>query len=86
LPRFDVHVVPRSSRAGPQGRHDGAPRLRVTAPPAGGAANAEAERLLTDLVGARVTLVGGAKSRRKTFDVNLEQNLLDARLTDAFGG
>ena len=78
-------MVPRAKRAGPYGRHGGLPRLRVSSPASDGLANAEAERLLTYIVGARVHLVGGARSRRKRFDVELAADELERRLTDAFG-
>jgi uncharacterized protein YggU (UPF0235/DUF167 family) len=81
---FEVHVVPHAKRAGPYGWHGGLPRLRVSSPASDGLANAEAERLLSDLVGARVRLTGGARSRRKRFDVELEAAELDRRLRVAF--
>jgi uncharacterized protein YggU (UPF0235/DUF167 family) len=76
--------VPRASNAGAAGRHDGIPRLRVKSPPADGRANAEAEKLLSKILGVRVALVGGASSRRKTFEVNLSPAALRARLDEAF--
>ena len=85
MARFEVHVVPHAKRAGPYGRHGGLPRLRVSSPASDGLANEEAERLLTALVGVRVHLVGGARSRRKRFDVELSDDELERRLTDAFG-
>jgi len=83
--RFVVHVVPRSSRPGPDGTHDGLPRLRVKAAPTDGKANAEAERALSAIFGTRVTLVGGASSRRNTFEVQLDDAELTLRLREAFG-
>ena len=85
MARITCHVVPRSSRAGPDGRHDGIPRLRLVSPPADGKANAEAERLLTDLLGAKATLVTGATSRRKTFEIALDEAEVARRVHDAFG-
>jgi uncharacterized protein len=82
---FDVYVVPRSSRPGPDGRHDGLPRLRVNAPPADGKANAEVERRLRDLLGAAVSVVRGGTARVKTCSVELDAEVLAARLTDVFG-
>ncbi len=38
---FSVKVVPRASRSGIVGEHDGALRVRISAPPVDGAANAE---------------------------------------------
>jgi uncharacterized protein YggU (UPF0235/DUF167 family) len=85
MARFEVHVVPRAKGAGPYGWHGGLPRLRVSSPATDGLANAEAERLLSGLIGTRVQLVGGARSRRKRFDVDLEADVVERRLRDAFG-
>ena len=85
MSRFEVHVVPHAKRAGPYGWHGGLPRLRVGAPASDGLANAEAERLLSVLLGSRARLVGGARSRRKRFDVDLDADDLERRLRDAFG-
>lgn len=43
---FTVRVVPRASRSGVAGEHDGALRVRVAAPPVDGAANEELIRTL----------------------------------------
>lgn len=86
MPRFDVYVVPRSRRPGPDGRYDGVPRLRVTSPPAEGRANSEAERSLSELLGGRVRLTGGGRSRRKTFEIeSLSSSKLEDRLRRTFG-
>lgn len=85
MTRFVVHVVPRASRSGPSGTYDGVPRLRVKAPPADGKANAEAEAVLSKLLGARVRLSGGGRSRRKTFEIDLPRPTLDGRLRKVFG-
>lgn len=45
---FNVRVVPRASRSGVVGEHDGALRVRVAAPPVEGAANEELIRTLAD--------------------------------------
>lgn len=82
---FEVHVVPHAKRAGAYGWHGGLPRLRVSSPASDGLANAEAERLLSGLVRARVHLVGGARSRRKRFEVDLALDELNRRLRAAFG-
>ena len=84
MARFEVHVVPHAKRPGPYGWHGGLPRLRVSSPASDGLANAEAERLLSDLLRVRVRLVGGTRSRRKRFDVDLDADDLDRRLRDAF--
>jgi uncharacterized protein (TIGR00251 family) len=43
---FTVRVVPRASRSGVVGEHDGALRVRISAPPVEGAANEELVRTL----------------------------------------
>ena len=85
MTRVEVYVVPRSKRPGPDGRHGELPRLRLASPPADGRANAEAERLLSSIVGATATLRSGARSRRKSFDVDLDAGSLAKRLAKAFG-
>jgi uncharacterized protein (TIGR00251 family) len=64
----DVWVVPGASRTEIAGLHDGAIRIRVTAPPEGGKANRAAADALRRSTGAgRVELVRGATTRRKVF-------------------
>ncbi|HZH30760.1 MAG TPA: DUF167 domain-containing protein [Pyrinomonadaceae bacterium] len=48
---FSVRVVPRASRSEIAGEHDGALRVRVTAPPVEGAANEELARTLGRALG-----------------------------------
>ena len=65
---FAVRVVPRASRSQVAGEHDGALRVRVTAPPVDGAANEELVRTLARAlnVPARdVEITGGHSSRLK---------------------
>ena len=73
--RLSVHVTPRAARESITVEADGALRVRVTAPPADGAANAAVSRLLSRALGIPprdVVLVGGASSRQKMFDVPLD--------------
>jgi uncharacterized protein len=65
---FPVRVVARASRSEVAGAHDGALRVRVAAPPVGGAANEELIRTLARAlkVPARsVEIVGGHHSKSK---------------------
>lgn len=65
---FAVRVVPRASRSGVAGEHDGALRVRVAAPPVEGAANEELVRTLARALGIPVRAVeitGGLTSRLK---------------------
>ena len=64
-----VRVVPRAGRSGVDGVVEGALRVRLTAPPVEGAANAALIACLADLLGlpkSAVTLAAGATSRHKT--------------------
>lgn len=63
-----VRVVPRAPRTVVVGRHGEAVKIKVAAPPADGAANAELRRFLAGLLGVRVAeveLLAGERSRDK---------------------
>jgi uncharacterized protein len=67
-----VHVQPGAGRSAVVGRHGGALKIRVAAPPVEGRANEEAAALLAgalEVAGNDVELVGGARSRLKRFRV-----------------
>jgi len=71
--RFQVYVQPRASRSEIVGDHDGALRVRLTAPPVDNAANDELIALLAKALGAPrrdIRIVGGATSRRKVVEVD----------------
>jgi uncharacterized protein YggU (UPF0235/DUF167 family) len=59
--------------------------LRVRSRATEGRANAEAERALAELFRGTVRLIGGARSRRKTFDIALDARIVEQRLKVAFG-
>jgi len=65
---FAVRVAPRASQTAAAGAHDGALKVRVAAPPVGGAANAELTRFLAKRLGVSagsVEVVGGHASKTK---------------------
>jgi uncharacterized protein (TIGR00251 family) len=65
---FTVRVVPRASRSGVAGEHDGALRVRVAAPPVDGAANEELVRTLArafDVPARNVEIKSGHTSKVK---------------------
>ena len=67
-----VKVVPRASRPGIVGLHGNMLRVRVAAPPRGGAANRELLDLLAALLGVRpgvLSLAAGARGREKRVHV-----------------
>ncbi len=63
---IEVWVVPGASRTAVGGLHDGALRVRVSAPPEGGKANRAAAGAVAEFFGVRrAEVIGGATSRRK---------------------
>ncbi len=87
MARLSVRVTPRASRDGIDGFDpEGVLRVRVTAAPADGAANAAVVKLLARALGlpARdVVLVSGATGRQKIFDVPIEVEEVRARVDAA---
>lgn len=81
MARLSVRVTPRASRDSVEGFDaDGTLRVRVTAAPADGAANAAVAKLLArtlDLPGRDIVLVSGATARQKVFEISVE--LAEAR-------
>ncbi len=67
-----VHVVPRSARNEIVGLYGEALRIRVNAPPAGGAANAAVVVTVAEALGVpkrQVEIVSGHGSRRKVLEI-----------------
>lgn len=70
--RFSVHVQPRASRSEVAGVHGDALKVRVSAPPVEGAANAAVVELLAKVfaVGPRdVMILAGESSRSKVVEI-----------------
>ena len=82
--RIAIRVQPRASRNTISGVRAGILRIRVTAPPVGGPANAAAIALLAqalDVPKSALHLVKGASSREKTLAVeSMSQEEVDQRL------
>ena len=71
--RFAVHVQPRASRSEIVGLHGDALKVRLSAPPVDGAANAALVELLADAFGVSrraVRIVSGDASRGKVVEVD----------------
>ncbi len=70
---FAVRVVPRSSRNQIVGVEGGALKIKLTAPPVEGAANAALIEFIAEWLGVRrsaVSIVSGDKARNKLVRVN----------------
>jgi uncharacterized protein len=70
---FRVRVQPRASRDGVAGEHNGAIKLRVSAPPVDGKANEACRRLIAGLVGvspSAVEIISGESSKDKLVRVH----------------
>ena len=66
--QFTVRVIPRSTRSEIAGEHDGAVKVKLSAPPVDGAANDALIKLLAKKLGvarSAVSIVGGATSKTK---------------------
>ena len=87
--RVQIRVQPRASQNTISGLPDGILRIRVTAPPVGGQANAAAIALLAkalDVPKSNLRLVRGASSREKTLTVeSLSQEEVNQRLSQLSG-
>jgi uncharacterized protein len=73
--RLAVYVQPRSSRARVVGRHGGALKVQVTAPPADGAANRDLLDLLARWLGVErgaLAIARGRSARRKVVAVRTD--------------
>ena len=82
--RIEIRVQPRASRNAISGMRAGILRIRVTAPPVDGQANAAAIALLAqalDLPKSAIRLVRGASSREKTLAIeSMSQEEVNRRL------
>ena len=70
---FTVRVVPRASRSEIVGEHDGALKVRLAAPPVGGAANEELVRLLARTLSVSrgaIEILSGQTSKLKQVRVH----------------
>ena len=83
--RMNVRVTPRASAESVEWRpDDGITHVRVTAPPADGAANEAVTRALAKALGVPprdVVLVSGGTSRNKVFEVPLDSTQVADRLS-----
>jgi uncharacterized protein (TIGR00251 family) len=87
LTRVRLRVAPGASRPGVVGRHGDGWKVRVSAPPEAGRANAALRRLLAERLGvpaASVVVVSGHGSRDKVVEVHgLDARAASQRLDGA---
>ena len=65
---FSVYVQPRASKLAIVGLHDDALKIKLTAPPVGGAANQQCIQVLSKTLGvpkSDISIVGGITHRKK---------------------
>lgn len=84
--RVAVHVVPRSARNMIVGIHGGALRIRLNAPPVGGAANDALIAIIAKVLGMpqrQVEIISGHTSRRKVVSISgLSRDVVERKLTE----
>ena len=83
--RIRVRLPPRSARNEITGWRDGLLRVRVTAPPVDGKANAALEQLVANTLGVRksaVSVVSGARGREKSIAI---EGYSEAEVHDLLG-
>jgi uncharacterized protein len=69
---FSVYVQPRASSCAIVGRHQDALKIKLTAPPVGGAANKQCLAVLAKALGvpkSEIELISGQTNRRKVFRI-----------------
>jgi len=74
---FSVYVQPRSSKAVIVGCHNNALKIKLTAPPVGGAANKQCIQILAkalDLPKSAIAIIGGQTSRLKHISITPVQS------------
>lgn len=83
---FEVYVQPRSSVNAVIGCHDRALKIKLTAPPVGGAANKQCIQLLAKKLGlpkSALTITGGLASRRKRIGISFSSGSTDKAATNS---
>jgi uncharacterized protein len=83
---FQLHVLPRAKRSELAGLHNGALKMRITAPPVDDAANRAIVEFFSRLLNipkSSIQILAGAKSRDKKIQI---KSLSLSRLLDAVPG
>lgn len=75
--KIKVYIQPNSKKSGYAGVYDGLPKLKITAPPVDGAANAEIIKIFSKLLNipkSDIIISSGQASRIKILDINTDKS------------
>lgn len=75
--KIKVYIQPNSKKSGYAGLYDGIPKLKITAPPVDGAANAEIIKIFSKLLNipkSDIIISSGQASRLKILDINTDKS------------
>lgn len=75
--KIKVYIQPNSKKSGYAGFYDGLPKLKITAPPVDGAANAEIIKIFSKLLNipkSDIIISSGQASRLKILDINTDKS------------
>lgn len=75
--KIKIYIQPNSKKSGYAGMYDGLPKLKVSAPPASGAANAEIIKIFSKLLNipkSDIIISSGHTSRLKILDINTDKS------------
>ena len=75
--KIKVYIQPNSKKSGYAGVYDGLPKLKITAPPVDGAANAEIIKIFSKILNipkSDIIISSGQASRLKILDINTDKS------------
>ncbi len=75
--KIKIYIQPNSKKSGYAGLYDGIPKLKITAPPVDGAANAEIIKIFSKLLNipkSDIIISSGQASRLKILDINTDKS------------
>jgi len=75
--KIKIYIQPNSKKSGYAGVYDGLPKLKITAPPVDGAANAEIIKIFSKLLNipkSDIVISSGQVSRIKILDINTDKS------------
>lgn len=75
--KIKIYIQPNSKKSGYAGLYDGLPKLKITAPPVDGAANAEIIKIFSKLLNipkSDIIISSGQASRIKILDINTDKS------------